>query len=325
MVKELCRAMLSAVCAVRAGQAPRHWKGGDVRRDLVRAAALAGVLFLTFPVSLAAEGLKIAAWNMEHLMAETDAGCKPRDAADYARVRHYADELDADVVAFQEVENAAAARRVFDPDVYAIEISRREAGPRGECWRRPGQRYGPLRTGFAIRHDVSYVRHADVYEPDIGGRHAVDIAVALDGETLRLLSVHLRSGCHTNEHDARDKPACEVLHEQVGLVGAWLDARTREGQSAIALGDFNRRFTLQDDRLWAGINDVAPADYTALTEGHSQVCLGPYEDMPYIDHIIVNPQARRYVASDLLPLAYEETGEAAPSDHCPIAVRLRAR
>ena len=288
------------------------------------AAILVLPLLLAAAASSATESLKIAAWNIEHLMAEEGTGCKPREDEDYALVRHYAEQLDADVIALQEIENAAAAHRVFDPEEYAIEVSRRNGADRGECWDHPGQTYGPLHTGFAIRHEVDYERHADVHNPSIDGRHGVDVEIRMDGETLRLLSVHLRSGCLTNEHDARGEPACDTLHAQMDLVTDWLDARTREGQPAAALGDFNRRFTLPDDRLWARLSDGAPAEYTNLTEGHEQICRGPNKGMPYIDHIILNPMAVPYVASDLLPIAYDEPFDDAPSDHCPIAVRLRA-
>jgi endonuclease/exonuclease/phosphatase family metal-dependent hydrolase len=272
----------------------------------------------------AAEPLKVAAWNLQHLMSDGAEGCKPRTAADYRRLRRYAENLDADVVAFQEVENSEAARRVFDPDVYAIEMSRRPAEPGDECWHRPGHRYGPLRTGFAIRHGIAYERNPDVRAPSADGRNAVDVTLQLKKDTrLRLLSVHLASGCFANADDRAGDPVCATLHTQAERVESWLDARTRAGRAAAALGDFNRRLTLPDDGVWAELNDGTPASYALLTEGHRQVCRGQYEGAPYIDHIVVNPEARAKVVSDLLPLVYDETGEAAPSDHCPIAAGFR--
>ena len=40
---------------------------------------------------------------------------EPRVAADYAAMRRTADSLEANVIAFREAENLAAAARVFDP------------------------------------------------------------------------------------------------------------------------------------------------------------------------------------------------------------------
>ena len=59
--------------------------------------------------------LTLASWNMEHLAERNGTGCRPRTDADYAAMRTYAEALQADVIAFQEVESRAAAQRVFDP------------------------------------------------------------------------------------------------------------------------------------------------------------------------------------------------------------------
>lgn len=59
--------------------------------------------------------LKVATWNIEHLAEKDGEGCRPRTEADYALLRRHADALNADVIAFQEVQSEAAARRVFDP------------------------------------------------------------------------------------------------------------------------------------------------------------------------------------------------------------------
>lgn len=294
------------------------------RASLRTAITLVAFNVLFFAASpAAAETLKVAAWNLQHLMAEAGDGCKPRTAADYRQLRRYAENLDADVVAFQEVENAAAARRVFDQGIYAIEMSRRQAEPGDECWNRSGHRYGPLRTGFAIRRDLSYKRNSDLPAPSADARHAVDVTLKLPNSRLRLLSVHLASGCFANVDDRDRKPVCDTLHAQAARVERWLDAQTRTGKAAMALGDFNRRLTLPDDRVWADFDDGGPADYTLLTDGHRQICRGRYEGAPYIDHIVVNPEAQAKVVSDLIPLAYDEAGETAPSDHCPIAVRFQ--
>ena len=58
--------------------------------------------------------LRVAAWNLEHLDDTNGVGCVGRDDADYIALSERIDELGVDVLAFQEVENAAAAERVFD-------------------------------------------------------------------------------------------------------------------------------------------------------------------------------------------------------------------
>ncbi len=64
---------------------------------------------------------------MEHLSEDGAQGCKARTDADYAVMRGYAERLDADVVAFEEVESVKAAARVFDPAKYQLIIEERPA------------------------------------------------------------------------------------------------------------------------------------------------------------------------------------------------------
>jgi hypothetical protein len=66
--------------------------------------------------------IKLAAWNIEHLAEADGSGCRPRTEADYAAVRAYVAELDADVIAFQEVESKAAAERGFDLATYTVVV-----------------------------------------------------------------------------------------------------------------------------------------------------------------------------------------------------------
>jgi hypothetical protein len=61
---------------------------------------------------------------MEHL-ADTDGeGCKPRKPADYEALKKHADQLRADVIAVQEVENEQALSRVFDSELWSFEVAR---------------------------------------------------------------------------------------------------------------------------------------------------------------------------------------------------------
>jgi endonuclease/exonuclease/phosphatase family metal-dependent hydrolase len=100
---------------------------------------LAAVLTALLAVPAWADPIKIATWNLEHLAERNGEGCRPRTDADYETLRRYADRLDADIVAFQEVESASAAARVFDPNKYTIAHchgNRLERGARAHSLRR---------------------------------------------------------------------------------------------------------------------------------------------------------------------------------------------
>ena len=287
--------------------------------------SLAGFLLLVAACSTApqrpATPLKIAAWNLEHLAESDNSGCRPRREADYAALRAHVDRLDADVIAFAEVETRKAAERVFDPAHYTIVMSERpDSGRHGFCRRdaTSGPTIRKQDVGFALRKGVRYTRHADVSalalgDPDL--RWGVDIT--LDGpRPLRLLAVHLKSGCARGaEYDA-----CPTLFDQVPVLRAWMDARRGAGEAFAVLGDWNRRLSVPGDDVWRRLNDGGVALVEA-SGGRGATCLERYPD--YIDHIVLDPLA----AARMAPDSFEEydygVAEAEhPSDHCPVAVRV---
>ena len=94
--------------------------------------------------------MRVAAWNLEHLDDADGEGCVGRRAADYAVLARRIAEIDADVVAFQEVENAAAASRVFPASDWHVEVSRRLPPPNRRQNQRPPPE--PRRIHALLRH-----------------------------------------------------------------------------------------------------------------------------------------------------------------------------
>ena len=86
-----------------------------------------------------------------------------------------------------------------------------------------------------------------------------------EAREIRLLAVHLKSGCGRRTLDSgRDQ--CTVLAQQVPILEQWIDAQAAAGRRFAVLGDFNR--DLLDDRgprthrqrriaqsLWAEIDE----------------------------------------------------------------------
>lgn len=277
----------------------------------MRPLALLALLVVALPAAAQAP-LRVATWNLEWLTERESPAGAPRSDADFAALARYADVLDADVVALQEVDGPAAAARVFSPERYAFYFE-------------PGDNL--QRTGFAVRRSLTVVDDPDYVALRNGNerlRAGAVITVSVAGRPLRLMSVHLKSGCFARPL-ADDSDACQSLRPQIPLLEAWIDRAAASDTAFVVLGDFNRRLGTPGDEVWATLDDADPADadLTAVTEGRVSACEnGRYPD--YIDHLVLDRQAAGWlVPGSFRQLVYDDGETAQLSDHCPILVRLQ--
>jgi endonuclease/exonuclease/phosphatase family metal-dependent hydrolase len=277
------------------------------------------VLVVVAAAPAAAAELKIATWNLEWLTARAagdpalPADVRPKRAEDIARLARYAAILDADVVAFEEVDGPAVAAEVFPPDHYALHLT-------GDAV--------VQRTGRAIRKGIAFTANPDLAALDVytpGARFPLrsgaDVTLHLRTGALRVLAVHLKTGCREDPLDRSRRSKCRALGEQLRPLQAWVAERAREDVPFVVLGDFNRWMD-GGDALWAGLSRAAPM--VRATAGHSSPCWGGEQ---FIDHIIAGGAARGWLEADTLRvLVFRETGaewKERLSDHCPVSVRLR--
>jgi endonuclease/exonuclease/phosphatase family metal-dependent hydrolase len=275
------------------------------------------LLFLLLASQATAADLKIATWNLEWLTLRhagdplLPADVTPKSADDRAALRRYAMQLDADIVGLQEVDGPEAAATIFPPDRYRIVMTGDDV---------------LQRTGFAIRNTLTIERNPDLAALDVypGARFRLrsgaDITVITPGGRLRLLDVHLKTGCHEDRLTSRRR-ACETLNRQLPALQGWIARRKAEGVPFVLLGDFNRVMDGNDDLL-AALNATAPL--ARATEGHATPCWG---GNTFIDHILAGGPARAWMLpASMRVLVYRETDPAARehlSDHCPVSVRFR--
>ena len=277
--------------------------------------ALLAALLLLLAVPAGAAELKLATWNLEWLTLRPQgdpalpANVVPKRAEDRALLRRYALFLDADVVAFQEVDGAQAAASVFPPDRYALYLTHDEV---------------VQRVGFAVRRGIEVHQNPDLVALDVDLaahfrlRSGVDITIEVGGIKLRLLNVHLKSGCNEQRLSNTGR-TCDTLRRQIAPLQGWIAQRREEGVPFLLMGDFNRRMDGPDDLL-AALNRAAPL--VRATEGKASACWGGNS---FIDHILAGGAARAWIRPDSLRVLVYRESEAAKerlSDHCAVSVRL---
>ncbi len=262
--------------------------------------------------SRAFERLRIATWNISWLAATPGKGQIRRTSADYEQLGHYAATVSADIIAVQEIASEDGLWRIFDPQSYRVMLAKQKLSQR---------------VGFVFRRDLKVVRYEDVTE--LGGRglrYGVDVGVLVGDREVRLLAVHLKSGCfseplRTRKSKAAD--ACRKLAAQLPHIQDWIADRTREGTAFVILGDFNRRLR-SGEAVWQKFRDRS-AGLTLATDGIVSSCWGGrYPEL--IDHIIVDRQSAAWMVPGSVQVHnYRAQGAKARSrlsDHCAISTVL---
>ena len=293
--------------------------------------SMALLLPIFFSTTAAAEGLLVATWNVEHLNEDNDSGCIPRSDDDYSYIANRLSDLSAHVVAIQEVESASAAYRVFPKKYWQVIMSERPNTRRDDggaiCWGTEDKRLRHQATGIALRRDVTYESHASYAHlagDNPNQRWGTDVSIFLDDLAIRLLSVHLASGCWGPEQDADSDRAniCTTLRGQVSRLVEWIEDRNENQEQFVILGDFNRRLALDGD--WAAEQLFADHLNTSLLtqdlrDGVAQKdwCDERYPDL--IDHFIVSKPLLDRIVPDSL---HEHPRIRENPDHCIISAKF---
>ncbi len=262
--------------------------------------------------------LKIATWNLEWLTLRPAGDLAlpedvvPKSAADIAGLRRYAEILDADVISLQEVDGPEVAAQVFPPGRYQLFFT-------GD--------HVVQRVGLAVRAGIAAHRNPDLVALDLYPtaqhrlRSGLDVTLDLPSGPLRLLGIHLKTGCHDDRLASSPRRECDTLRQQIPALQGWIAQRREEGAPFIILGDFNRRMDKAED-VSTALNAAAPL--TRATEGRGSPCWGGGS---FIDHIMAGGAARSWMVPDTLKvLVYREKDPASRehlSDHCPVSVRFR--
>ena len=159
-------------------------------------------------------------------------------------------------------------------------------------------------------------------------RWGTELLLEKDGQLLRVLSVHLKSGCHGGSLENTTNPDCLTLAAQRAPLEAWID-EAQQLVPFVILGDFNRRFVRfgQDDHFWREIDDGDPSglDLRRLPFGREAECHPSFPEP--IDFVVFDDRAWQMVdEASFREITYDaadqDLARGTPSDHCPIAVTV---
>lgn len=232
-----------------------------------------------------------------------------RSEYNYERLRFYAERLNSDVIAIEEVESQDALRKVFNPAIYHFFLSK-----------------DPItqRVGLVVRKHIAVTVNPEITALNVappGAKHALrsGLDVTLHGHNwaLRLLIVHLKTGCWARPLSDL-KHSCPLLVKQIIIIKNWIINRESEGVPYALLGDFNRRLTLKDPAFLSWREN---APLTLVTAGLASPCRGGSR---FLDHILLGSTARDWLIPDSLRvMTYRfDQDTSMISDHCPVSITL---
>ena len=299
------------------------------RQCLTAAVCGLGLLLASAPgAGQSSTQITVATWNIAWfgdgirdavLRGNQRGGQYLREAADFERLGAIVSRLadhGVEVVGLQEVENAAAVRRIFSESDWGLFLSRRDTDPE---WSQ--------RTAIVVRRSAGWrvERHPDVVEwsPQGRDRHGVDLTLSREAERVRVLTVHFQSGCQGDSLHSGKRP-CGFLRMQLAVLKGWLFDRMGEGIPAVVAGDWNRFLSHPGDETVAEL----PGNALVLPPAsRAPGCWGGRFDH-YVDHIVAFAPPGRVAASR----AFEEVLYEAPdsahdrlSDHCPLVATVSFR
>ncbi|WP_230975378.1 endonuclease/exonuclease/phosphatase family protein [Acetobacter garciniae] len=269
----------------------------------------------TPPTSSSAQAIRLSTWNLEWLLDEqapktrTAPADRPRRTkADYARLAAIARRLNSDVTGLQETDSAASIARLFPANTYRIVVSDDDI---------------LQKTALVVRADLSVQRNPDLTALDTTGpaaahhlRSGLDMTLRLRSAQLRVLVVHLKTGCW-DDPITQTHHACPVLFRQFAVLAGWVADRARDGSAFAIIGDFNRRLGPHDPLL-ATLARATPLDL--VTADKASPCQGGGY---FIDHIILGGPAIGWADPHSLRVLTIPQGPGLTlSDHCPVSITL---
>ena len=272
-----------------------------------------------------AEPLTISSWNIEWLSTNEAVNkfSDKRDQVDFDKLGTYFQSLNADVVAFQEVDDVNAIQRVAG-DQYQILMSDRALPKNNNHQFKEVNQY----TGFAVRKGVPLTDYADFPLETTSNsklRFASYIVIETETKPIHMLSLHLKAGCSGAYKSNRD---CSRLKEQAQQLNKWIKQRERNNEDYAILGDFNHNLAYSRDWMWEELTQYTDAQLaTRKTRADCKVRSNrnnhrTHQFRSVIDHIVLSKSLNADPAKQQV-FKTQDVLDYKLSDHCPVSTTIK--
>lgn len=269
--------------------------------------------------------LVISTWNVEHLASPITDGCRPRSEEELRRLQEYAQSLDADIVALQEVASIEAAELLFPKQGWQIVISTRPDSEPYTC-RKSGFTSTQQKVAFAVRNGIKIIRANSLGSLGLenpGLRYGLELTVDSPLGAMTLLNVHMKSGCFVDNYSRSDSEACQTFAAQAPILDAWAEQKEQDGTPYVMLGDFNHRLSAPYNHLTRQLTSNSNGSISTIENpGAHLIGCHPYYPAP-IDHILIGNMSKKGLnkSTNIHPFA-DMKPDAMLSDHCALSLHL---
>ena len=241
-------------------------------------------------------------------------------------MKAYARNLDANIVALQEVGSEQAVHSLFPKEDWQVFFSGRADSEAYTC-RESGANSTQQKVAFAVKKPLRVASSASLHAFGLqtpGLRHALALDVQTDIGPLKLLNVHLKSGCFVDDHTKEDSRACEMLSQQARLLDSWIEKREQSAEPYAVLGDFNHRLSAPYNRLTRTLSQNQDGKQASLNNATSAL-IGCHPYYPAtIDHILVGHMSDTQFSLSADVQHYERMDpEDMLSDHCAVTLSIK--
>lgn len=293
----------------------------------VHALFFAAAAYALFPSSVfAAQPITVTSWNLEWLSSSPSSRVaeSQRDKGDFETLSRYFQHTESDLLAFQEVNDLDAIRKVVGHDYHVLLSDRANA-------RHQRLQFEDINqfTGFAIRKGIPFRDVADIQlnQGTSKLRFASYIVIGNAPHEVHVLNVHLKAGCSGGY---KNNPSCQTLKREAQALARWIEQREKNQQSYLILGDFNHNLAYPNGWFIKEIG-LAP-NVVLLTANTPAKCKVRSKKQPdkthafrsLIDHILVSDGLSASQAEQTL-FTQQDVLRYQLSDHCPVSVTLTLR